>query len=578
MSLHRFSGTMTSDYVVNSLFMTYHTGRSNWMVINKAESTLFVSEERGNVDYTSKFSPVLYCREVSLWGHYTISCKTGLKAIFAPAFTLTALHTSFTNHTSLIRMSEQSEQGGKRERDDEESGDDKKGNHFAISAPQSLILTLTLVIFVPNLPYSYLICTIFSTQLTHPFSGEEGGDRKRCNTLVMDTDEENTLLDGKRHVIFIIFLTCLEGAMHLLESHPRRLPAFLIISCLRAHFLRVYTSGLIGHCNYRTIFPNTAQPQAPTSDSLRLLSEVDAEMEEETPVESGKKGKKNKKKKHKSWDNMSEAQQAKRKESVAARRRRKREKVKAIKAQERQSPTESARTGLETAIAEARSSSETKAGGVPKPPSKSDSKKLESKRRVGGKEAAKGRNGKSKSQPPESETGWTPTTLHIVRREGVAVQEDVNAVRRLILTAAFAVPSSSSDDSAPHAHIQDLTFQEGRVVANVRNDGARAFVERVLEGSQFVASDAEGHVRMVFHVDGVAAEFPPESLVRLLGEPIYNPGVPLGALTFVTRVRAAGGRWAYFVDVSREGYSFLRERGFKLRAAVGEVRLEHPRK
>ena len=95
------------------------------------------------------------------------------------------------------------------------------------------------------------------------------------------------MLNGKRHVIFIIFLTCLEGAMHLLESHPRR---HSYLAC--AYFLHVNTSDMIDHYNYRTIFPNTAQPQAPTPDTLRLLSEVDAEMGEEEPVESGKKGKK----------------------------------------------------------------------------------------------------------------------------------------------------------------------------------------------------------------------------------------------------------------------------------------------
>ena len=74
-------------------------------------------------------------------------------------------------------------------------------------------------------------------------------------------------------------------------------------------------------------------------------------------------------------------------------------------------------------------------------------------------------------------------------------------------------------------------------------------MKRALEGSQFVTSDAEGHVRMVSHIDEVVGEFPLEPIIRLLGEPTYNPGVPSGALTFVTRVRVVVGRWVYFADV-----------------------------
>ena len=103
-------------------------------------------------------------------------------------------------------------------------------------------------------------------------------------------------------------------------------------------------------------------------------------MEEEEPVESGKK---NKQKKRKSWDNMTETQQAKVKEYVAPKRKRKREKVKAIKAQEKLSPTERMKHGPEKAIPDARPSPATKAGGVPKPTSKLDSKKLESNKRAG---------------------------------------------------------------------------------------------------------------------------------------------------------------------------------------------------
>ena len=37
------------------------------------------------------------------------------------------------------------------------------------------------------------------------------------------------------------------------------------------------------------------------------------------------------------------------------------------------------------------------------------------------------------------------------------------------MAAAIAAPSTSSEDSAPHAHIQDIIFQE---VANVRSERA----------------------------------------------------------------------------------------------------------
>ena len=55
-SLHRFShisGTVASDHAKNSLSLASHAGRSNWMVIDKAETMLFVSEGCGNEDFTN---------------------------------------------------------------------------------------------------------------------------------------------------------------------------------------------------------------------------------------------------------------------------------------------------------------------------------------------------------------------------------------------------------------------------------------------------------------------------------------------------------------------------------------------
>ena len=47
------------------------------------------------------------------------------------------------------------------------------------------------------------------------------------------------------------------------------------------------------------------------------------------------------------------------------------------------------------------------------------------------------------------------------------------------------------------------------------------------------------------------ADTSPESLMALLLR--QNPGLPSGALLFVSRVKSSGGGWSIFVDVDRRG-------------------------
>ena len=52
-----------------------------------------------------------------------------------------------------------------------------------------------------------------------------------------------------------------------------------------------------------------------------------------------------------------------------------------------------------------------------------------------------------------------------------------------------------------------------------------------------------------------------------------NPGLPNGAITYVSRSRGNGGGWTVFVDVSRQGMIFLGRSGFTLQALLETVHL-----
>ena len=100
---------------------------------------------------------------------------------------------------------------------------------------------------------------------------------------------------------------------------------------------------------------------------------------------------------------------------------------------------------------------------------------------------------------------------------------------------------------------------------------SRAFVVAALRSSPYRVEVQDGYLRMAMNVSSTWDSYPPERLIEVLHA--QNPGLPVGAITFVSRVRGRGGGLTVFVDVSRQGLSFLRRSSFVLQALIEAVTL-----
>ena len=100
---------------------------------------------------------------------------------------------------------------------------------------------------------------------------------------------------------------------------------------------------------------------------------------------------------------------------------------------------------------------------------------------------------------------------------------------------------------------------------------SRAFVVEALRSSPYRVEVQEGHVRMAMTVSSTWGTYTPGRLMEVLWD--QNPGLPNGAITFVSRARSSGGGYTVFVDVSRQGMIFLRGSGFTLQALLETVHL-----
>ena len=78
------------------------------------------------------------------------------------------------------------------------------------------------------------------------------------------------------------------------------------------------------------------------------------------------------------------------------------------------------------------------------------------------------------------------------------------------------------------------------MVVKVWDKASKNFaIKAVNKGGQYKAVAQEGRLRMAFTVTALFADTSPESLMALLLR--QNPGLPSGALLFVSRVRSSGG-------------------------------------
>ena len=163
-----------------------------------------------------------------------------------------------------------------------------------------------------------------------------------------------------------------------------------------------------------------------------------------------------------------------------------------------------------------------------------------------------------------------PSKIVVKRKEGPVSKSDVEATRRLLIDA---VPSSStgSRDGAPRPRIREVTLESEAVVVKVWDSVSRAFVVEALRSSPYRVEVQEGHVRMAMTVSSTWGSYTPGRLMEVLWD--QNPGLPNGAITYVSRSRGNGGGWTVFVDVSRQGMIFLGRSGFTLQALLETVHL-----
>ena len=110
--------------------------------------------------------------------------------------------------------------------------------------------------------------------------------------------------------------------------------------------------------------------------------------------------------------------------------------------------------------------------------------------------------------------------------------------RRLLIAAVPSLPSTSGG-GAPRPRIREVTLESGTVVVKVSDSASRDFVKEALRSSPYRVEVQEGHLRMVTTVSSTWGSFAPERLIEVLHD--QNPGLPIGAITHVSRVRGIGG-------------------------------------
>ena len=168
--------------------------------------------------------------------------------------------------------------------------------------------------------------------------------------------------------------------------------------------------------------------------------------------------------------------------------------------------------------------------------------------------------GKGKSRLKKKDNSHSsahhPSEIVVSVKTGTATKEDLLAVTKALIEAKLS--QQGPVDGAPQTQIRETSLEEGKVVVKVWDKASKNFaIKAVNKGGQYKAVAQEGRLWMAFTVTALFADTSPESLMTLFLR--QNPGLPSGALLFVSRVRSsgAGGGWSIFVDVDRRGLSYL---------------------
>ena len=503
-----------------------------------------------------------------------------------------------TNQPTLHSMSA----NDKRKREDGEgnrSGDEGENSYLALyfvgkSSHRFFRNTPNLIITITTSP---LQCsTLPNVFLIESSSGEdEEGRGKRRNTLDMEVDgddviaeaEEAALLGGKCQA-YLIFITCMEGAIILTRSDTLWLSNYL--TC-RAHMRVTPHTRISITCSYFYLFVHSTLILAFTDAAFSPSDEVGEDGVGTAEGGEQKKGKKKRKKKTGKlpWENLDPERQARIIACTKARRARKKERDLLKR------PLALALTnvpGTETTLPETPAATQVPQGnpgaagaegnpptikgptkgnlgagtktGSPKPP-----------KDKGPRKGLKNQEGAKVIRHPK-EAKPMHTTIMISREGGEAPgATDVVELRRLLLRAVIAEQSTSAASAGQLPRVESLVLR-GRVVEAVVREGGQALLDNTLAGSPYRSDSTGSEVRMVLYVGEAEWGFPPGEFIGALQGPFsLNPGLRAGALREVSRVMAPGAtRGTLFIAVHRDALPFLRRCNFFLFSAVGRVRLE----
>ena len=357
-----------------------------------------------------------------------------------------------------------------------DQGEDRKRKKGGDGGEDNLLLLPTILYFLCNefihiIPFSTYSLDPYLSELPSGSSGEDGDERKRRNTdteMDVTEEEEEELLNGEN------------GTCHL--SFPVRYRK--MTSCARANFLFAMYSALTtgktrnascarpvwqinpildtSYYKLCVVFNNShpipliCNPNCThLYRSTCLISKVVPG--EETEATGGEE--RGRRRRRKKMADMTPEQQAARKDKMRARKARKKEKVRSLRAAEAAAQLGTA-SPLEPPPSSGRNTpgvnpgnTRVNGGPSPKPEVAAAPKQQRPSGKGKGKKVAKGGKVSSETRPtsgpskPPSLPKHSPSSIVVKRKEGDVGRRDVEDVRRLLLEAAFNVPSSSRSEA-----------------------------------------------------------------------------------------------------------------------------------
>ena len=414
---------------------------------------------------------------------------------------------------------------------------------------------------------------------------KKGGERKRRNTETMVTEEEVTeveereLLGGKRNRFIYAWLEFMNlsdsDVLALIQELDTQLSmSYLYLNSIpRRHLSKTMPYQLLNHpfILYLSLAGTMVTPY-----SLQMIPDDVELMEEEEQLVEEKIARRRRAKK-KPLAELTPEGQAIRRAAQTAKRDRKKLRIKERKAAERELETAKSE---QLCLSEDAVSSVSEQSGVfpenveeagPSQGSQASKGNIPKKEPAGVRPGAFKGKGKSKlKRKDNSLPSHQPSRIVVSVKARTATKYDLLAVTTALIEAKLT--QQEPVGRAPPTQIRGATLEEGNVVIKVWDKASKNFaIKAINKGGQYKAVVQEGHLRMVFTMTALFASMPPQSLMLLLLR--QNPGLPSGALMFVSRVRSSGGGWSIFVDVDRSGLGYLRGRGNTLSTFMEMVHL-----